>query len=252
MGRPREVPPELVDQLNPKRDMPHHLTMQVELLSKACFRIVVFPELAAIVEKDSGEKQVLVEVRVSVADRRSRTHHLRHVLDEATPTCVVVAPGRGGATEAFAEVFEKLVSESVQAGVRQGGTGIDDVIPVLLLFACCGWIAAEEVLGFRVVETAHLPVRAVDSVLILTPAAFRPDTGSAGKFTELSELRMVAPHFEAEVAGGIRKGKLKVGGSTFCFLFRAVLELSIEKRLAGRFIGSLLELRDGDEFHRFS
>lgn len=60
---------------------------------------------------------------------------------------------------------------------------------------------------------------------------------------------MVAPDLEGKVAGSIREGKFQVGRAAFGRLFRAVLNLGVEKRFTGGLIGGLPELRDSDEFH---
>ena len=79
--------------------------------------------------------------------------------------------------------------------------------------------------------------------------ALRPDGGSRGEFTQLCELRVVAPYLEGKVAGSIGEGKFHVGRTAFGRLVRAVLDLGVEKRFLGGLIGGLPELRDSNQFH---
>ena len=79
--------------------------------------------------------------------------------------------------------------------------------------------------------------------------ALRPDGGSRGEFTQLRELRVVAPYLEGKVAGSIGEGKFHVGRTAFGRLIRAVLDLGVEKRFLGGLTGGLPELGDSNQFH---
>ena len=79
--------------------------------------------------------------------------------------------------------------------------------------------------------------------------ALRPDGGSRGEFTELRELRVVAPYLEGKVAGSIGEGKFHVGRTAFGRFVRAILDLGVEKRFLGGLSSGLPELRDCNQFH---
>ena len=85
-------------------------------------------------EEDAREKEVFVEIRVGGADRGGGSHHLGHVFHQSATSGVVIPPGGGGAAEAFPEFIEEPVGEGLQAWIRNGGAGIDDMIPGGLLF----------------------------------------------------------------------------------------------------------------------
>jgi hypothetical protein len=50
-------------------------------LTKAGFRVGVFPEFAAIMEKYPGDHKVAIEIRVNSANGGGAAHHLGYVFD---------------------------------------------------------------------------------------------------------------------------------------------------------------------------
>ena len=100
-----QIAPQFVDQFDPKGNVTHHLAVQTQGLRESRLGVVVFPELAAVVEEDSGDEKVGVQVGVDCADRGCGTHHLGDMFDQATAARVMVPFGGGSDHRIRRETF---------------------------------------------------------------------------------------------------------------------------------------------------
>ena len=140
--------PELVNHFDPEGDMPHHFSVEGEGLGEACFRVVVLPEFSAVMEENACNEKIFVEVGIGATDCGGSSHHLGHVLHQSSSSGMVVAPGSCGPAEAIAEFGKEYAGEGSQTGVLKSRTGIQDMIPVGVLFAGRCGVAPEKLLDF--------------------------------------------------------------------------------------------------------
>jgi len=106
-----EVAPEFVDQLHPERNVTQHFAVKGVKLVEAGFGVGVFPEFSGVVEEDTDEDEVDVELGIDGADGLGGAHHLSDVLDEAATASVVVFSGGRSSAKTSAELGEVDVGE---------------------------------------------------------------------------------------------------------------------------------------------
>ena len=104
-----DVVPELIHQLDTERDVPEHFTVERVALGESFFGVLVFPELAAVVEKHTREHQVAIQLGVDATDRIGGTHHLSDVFGESSTAGVVVFSRRGGTAKASAVFLQEVI-----------------------------------------------------------------------------------------------------------------------------------------------
>lgn len=176
-----EVAPEFVDEFDAEGDVAEHFAVEGEVLSEAGFGILVFPELADVVEKDTSDEEIFVEARVDGADGAGGAHHLSDVLEEASAPGVVVFLGGGSTAKAVAELIDEVSAESFEARVFDLADHAGEIGPVLFLAAFGLRVADEESGDFLFVQSAVGPRAGIDAVLVLRPLAFESDGGRGGE-----------------------------------------------------------------------
>lgn len=98
-----ELTPEPIDEFDAEGDVAEEFAGFGVGHVEAVGGEAVFPELAAVVEEDSCDDEVAVELGVGGADGGGGAHHLGDVFDETAAAGVMVFAGGSGAAEAFAE-----------------------------------------------------------------------------------------------------------------------------------------------------
>ena len=71
------------------------------------FRQLIFPKLAGVVKKNSGNEQIEIQLRIQRRDRTREPHHLRGVLNETAPAGMMIIPRRGRAAKTLAPFLQK-------------------------------------------------------------------------------------------------------------------------------------------------
>src|SRR5207245_10235382 len=87
-------------------------------------RQLVFPKFAGIMEENSCEQEIEVQLRIKRRDLRRNPHHLRSVLDQTTATRMMIVACSSCASKAITQVMQKRLAQGPETRIGDGGAGL--------------------------------------------------------------------------------------------------------------------------------
>ena len=109
--------PQRVYQFESDGDVPHQFAQFVITHYESVLRQRVLPKFTGVVEKNSREQQVKVQLRVERCDLLSHAHHLCSMLDQSTAPRMMVIPRSRGAPKPVAPFAKKSFAQREQTWI---------------------------------------------------------------------------------------------------------------------------------------
>lgn len=237
-----EISPKFIEQFETERDVAHHFSVEGLDLVEASLGIGVFPELAAVVEKDARDEEVAIEFRVDRVQGQCAAHHLGDVFYEAASARVVVFFRGGGPFKTIPKLSDEGITERLHAWIGEISESIHNGGPILFLLGACHGIAGEKVGLFIVIEKTEFPAFAIDPVLVLRPIAMEVEKGFFVDFSGRVPLRVIIPELQRDPSGGIGDGPFTVGFAALRLALADALELGAKTGFERGFAGALEEV----------
>jgi hypothetical protein len=206
--------------------VPEELAAEVSWDPKTRLGWAHFPKFPAIVEKNSGKKEVAIQRGISRANGLGGPHHLAGVTKQAATVGVVVVAGGGGALEAGAKFLQKNRAKRVKAWITDF-TGQASNVPIIA-FNGGGFLgsAGEEGFDFFPVETAQVPALGIEpEAAVHRKIAFNLDEIAARNFGTGSEGVGVRPSTKGQHIASVAEFKFPIGFSVGGFFFEKFIHL---------------------------